>query len=284
MKESAMPASRRPLRALSALLLVGTTGLLFGASLGAAPAHAAASGTQWFDDAADSVLTVQNGEYVDGYGRQVVLHGFNVSGESKLAENKGLPFASVADAQKSAAAMRNLTGADSVRFLITWAYSEPRPGQMVHRRRRPVLGHRGRRLPARELRRVRDLGQEHHVERGRRGCRVRLLAQQDPDDVRGPDLRAGRIHRDGEDLAGVPQVWPQRSRVRPRARRRPVQRAVRGQVRLRTDQLDLGERHALAVLREIPHRDGRRGLAEQARVHRAERLLEHGHLLRAADW
>ena len=50
-----MPASRRPLRALSALLLVGTTGLLSGGALGAAPAHAAATGTQWFDDAADSV-------------------------------------------------------------------------------------------------------------------------------------------------------------------------------------------------------------------------------------
>jgi hypothetical protein len=130
MKESAMPASRRPLRALSALLLVGTTGLSSGGVLGAAPAHAAASGTQWFDDAADSVLTVQNGEYVDGYGRQVVLRGFNVSGESKLAENNGLPFASLSDAQKSAAAMRTLTGADSVRFLITWAYIEPQPGQI----------------------------------------------------------------------------------------------------------------------------------------------------------
>lgn len=120
---------RRPLRALSALLLAGVSGL-FGTSLGAAPAHADTSGTLWFDDAANSVLTVQNGEYVDGYGRQVVLRGFNVSGESKLAENNGLPFASVADAQKSAAAMRNLTGADSVRFLITWAYIEPQPGQI----------------------------------------------------------------------------------------------------------------------------------------------------------
>ena len=123
--------TRRPMRTLTALLLAGTTGLLFGASLAdPAPARAAAAGTQWFDGAADSVLTVQNGEYVDGYGREVVLRGFNVSGESKLAENDGLPFASVADAEKSAAAMRNLTGADAVRFLITWAYIEPEPGQI----------------------------------------------------------------------------------------------------------------------------------------------------------
>lgn len=126
---------RKPLRALTSLLLAAATGLL-GASVGAGPVHAAASGkagtsgTLWFDNAADSVLTVQNGQYVDGYGRDVVLRGFNVSGESKLAEHEGLPFASVADAQKSAAAMRNLTGADAVRFLITWAYIEPEPGQI----------------------------------------------------------------------------------------------------------------------------------------------------------
>ena len=116
-------------RAGAAALLV-TTGLV-GASLSAAPvAGAASSGALWFDGAADSVLTVQNGQYVDGYGRAVTLRGFNVSGESKLAENEGLPFASVADAQKSAAAMRSLTGADTIRFLITWAYIEPEPGQI----------------------------------------------------------------------------------------------------------------------------------------------------------
>jgi len=129
-----MSARRWP-RAASALLLL-TAGLLGATGGGAPAAHAAvraaaaatAADTQWFDDPADAVLTVQNGSFVDGYGRQVVLRGFNVSGESKLAENSGLPFASVADAQKSADAMRNLTGADSVRFLLTWAYIEPTPG------------------------------------------------------------------------------------------------------------------------------------------------------------
>ena len=126
----ALRTRRRRWRYVASTLLLLTPGL-FGASISAASAaRAASSGTLWFDNAADSVLTVQNGEYVDGYGRQVVLRGFNVSGESKLAENEGLPFASVADAQKSAAAMRNLTGADSIRFLITWAYIEPEPGQI----------------------------------------------------------------------------------------------------------------------------------------------------------
>ena len=125
----ALRTRRRRWRYLASALLLLTPGLL-GSSIGGASARAASSGALWFDNAADSVLTVQNGEYVDGYGRQVVLRGFNVSGESKLAENDGLPFASVADAQKSAAAMRNLTGADAIRFLITWAYIEPEPGQI----------------------------------------------------------------------------------------------------------------------------------------------------------
>jgi hypothetical protein len=125
----ALRTSRRRWRHVAAALLLVAPALL-DASLGGAPARAASSSALWFDNAADSVLTVQNGEYVDGYGRQVVLRGFNVSGESKLAENEGLPFASMADAQKSAAAMRDLTGADTVRFLITWASIEPEPGQI----------------------------------------------------------------------------------------------------------------------------------------------------------
>ena len=132
MATMALRTRRRRWRYLASALLLLTPGL-FGASISGAAAattKAASSPALWFDNAADSVLTVQNGEYVDGYGRQVVLRGFNVSGESKLAENSGLPFASVADAQKSAAAMRNLTGADAIRFLITWAYIEPEPGQI----------------------------------------------------------------------------------------------------------------------------------------------------------
>jgi len=88
----------------------------------------AASGAQWFDDTTSATLTATANGFVDGYGRQVVLRGFNVSGEAKLAENGGLPFASVADARSSAAAMRRLTGANAVRFLLTWAHLEPSPG------------------------------------------------------------------------------------------------------------------------------------------------------------
>jgi hypothetical protein len=82
----------------------------------------------WFDTGTGTV-TVSSGRLVDGLGREVLLRGFNVSGETKLDENHGLPFASTADAERSAAAMRRLTTANSVRFLLSWAYVEPRPGQ-----------------------------------------------------------------------------------------------------------------------------------------------------------
>ncbi|MFC8427780.1 endoglycosylceramidase [Streptomyces sp. NPDC057253] len=77
-----------------------------------------------------TALTVANGRFVDAAGREVVLRGYNVSGETKLAENKGLPFASVADAKKSASALRALGGGNSVRFLLSWAYAEPVKGQV----------------------------------------------------------------------------------------------------------------------------------------------------------
>ncbi|WP_086564100.1 cellulase family glycosylhydrolase [Streptomyces africanus] len=93
---------------------------------GVPPAAAApAPGSLWFDD---PTVTVKNGRFTDASGREVVLRGYNVSGETKLAENKGLPFASVADARKSATALRALGGGNTVRFLLSWAYAEPERG------------------------------------------------------------------------------------------------------------------------------------------------------------
>jgi hypothetical protein len=82
----------------------------------------------WFDNGTSTAVTVQGTNFVDGYGRQVTLRGFNVSAESKLDENHLLPFASTTDARNSAIAMKRLTGANSIRFLITWAGVEPTPG------------------------------------------------------------------------------------------------------------------------------------------------------------
>ncbi|MEU5575972.1 cellulase family glycosylhydrolase [Streptomyces coeruleorubidus] len=95
---------------------------------GVPPAIAAPPpGSLWFDDPA---VTVKNGRFTDASGREVVLRGYNVSGETKLAENKGLPFASVADARESATALRALGGGNTVRFLLSWAYAEPERGKV----------------------------------------------------------------------------------------------------------------------------------------------------------
>ncbi|WP_221350647.1 cellulase family glycosylhydrolase [Streptomyces beigongshangae] len=108
-------------------VLVLLTGLL---STAGTPSAAALPDDLWFDPAAAATLTVQNGRFTDGLGREVVLRGYNVSGETKLDENHGLPFASVADARKSATALRALGGGNSVRFLLSWAYAEPVRGRV----------------------------------------------------------------------------------------------------------------------------------------------------------
>ncbi|MFI1562007.1 cellulase family glycosylhydrolase [Streptomyces sp. NPDC020490] len=95
---------------------------------GAPPAAAASlPGSLWFDG---TPLTVADGRLVDGTGREIVLRGYDVSGETKLEENGGLPFASVADARKSATALRALGGGNAVRFLLSWAHAEPARGQV----------------------------------------------------------------------------------------------------------------------------------------------------------
>ncbi|WP_265559185.1 cellulase family glycosylhydrolase [Streptomyces hygroscopicus] len=110
-------------------VLVSLTGLF--AAPGARPAVAAAPvGSLWFDAQASASLTVRGGRFTDGLGREVVLRGYNVSGETKLEENGGLPFASVADARKSATALRTLGGGNTVRFLLSWAHAEPVRGQV----------------------------------------------------------------------------------------------------------------------------------------------------------
>ncbi|WP_079054338.1 cellulase family glycosylhydrolase [Streptomyces graminilatus] len=116
-----MSKSRVPL--LGVLVLV--TG--FVTTVGSQPARA---DTLWFDSPTSTTLTVQNGRFADALGREVVLRGYNVSGGTKLGENNGLPFASVADARKSATALRALGGGNSIRFLLSWAYAEPVRGSV----------------------------------------------------------------------------------------------------------------------------------------------------------
>ncbi|MFE2064846.1 cellulase family glycosylhydrolase [Streptomyces sp. NPDC059467] len=118
--------SMTSIRARLVVVLVVLCGFL--AVAGAPSASAATpSDSLWFDGTS---LTVQNGRFIDGQGREVVLRGYNVSGETKLEENSGLPFASVADAKKSATALRALGGGNAVRFLLSWAHAEPVQGQV----------------------------------------------------------------------------------------------------------------------------------------------------------
>ncbi|MER7834905.1 cellulase family glycosylhydrolase [Streptomyces sp. NPDC096040] len=114
------------IRARLIVVLVVLCGFLAVAGTPSATA-ATPSDSLWFDGTS---LTVQNGRFVDGQGREVVLRGYNVSGETKLEENSGLPFASVADAKKSATALRALGGGNAVRFLLSWAHAEPAKGQV----------------------------------------------------------------------------------------------------------------------------------------------------------
>ncbi|MGV9500282.1 endoglycosylceramidase [Streptomyces sp. NPDC003642] len=117
-----MPTMRARLLVVLAVLFGST------AVAGVPPATAAPpSGSLWFDD---PTVTVRDGRFTDVHGREIVLRGYNVSGETKLAENKGLPFASTADARKSATALRALGGGNTVRFLLSWAYAEPERGRV----------------------------------------------------------------------------------------------------------------------------------------------------------
>ncbi|MGQ4389524.1 cellulase family glycosylhydrolase [Streptomyces sp. SAS_270] len=117
------------LRARLLGVLVLLTGFLTAAGSAQPAAAEGLPDSLWFDEPA-AALTVANGHFTDGLGREVVLRGYNVSGETKLEEHSGLPFASVADAKKSATALRALGGGNSVRFLLSWAHAEPARGQV----------------------------------------------------------------------------------------------------------------------------------------------------------
>ncbi|WP_254714901.1 cellulase family glycosylhydrolase [Actinomadura sp. NAK00032] len=112
-------SSARPLRIVLAAAMVAAAGTV---AITATPAHA------------DVVVSPQQRNWVlrDAAGREVTLRGFNVSGSTKLYENGLLPFRSTADAAKSAQAMRDLTGANAVRFLISWEGVQPAPDRIDH--------------------------------------------------------------------------------------------------------------------------------------------------------
>ncbi|MEV7427431.1 cellulase family glycosylhydrolase [Streptomyces sp. NPDC091212] len=124
------PLARRRGPGRRSLLLGAALALLAAGAVGGPPAEAADGAPLWFDGVVATEISADGTRFTDGHGREVVLRGFNVSGETKLEENGGLPFASTADARTSAAALRSLTGGNAVRFLLSWAHAEPEPGKV----------------------------------------------------------------------------------------------------------------------------------------------------------
>ena len=63
--------------------------------------------------------------FFDASGREVVFHGWNVSGSVKLASRGFKPFENADDAARSFALMRQHTGANLVRFTLSWEGTHP---------------------------------------------------------------------------------------------------------------------------------------------------------------
>lgn len=68
--------------------------------------------------------------FYDASGREVVLRGWNVSGSVKLASRGFKPFANLADAERSFRLMRQHTGANLVRFTLSWEGTHPQVDQL----------------------------------------------------------------------------------------------------------------------------------------------------------
>lgn len=66
----------------------------------------------------------------DDQGREVYLRGWNVSGSVKLASRGFKPFESREDAAKAFELMKRHTGANLVRFTVSWEGAHPGPDQI----------------------------------------------------------------------------------------------------------------------------------------------------------
>ena len=74
--------------------------------------------------------TVSDPALFDASGRERLFHGWNVSGSVKLASQGFKPFKSRADAEHSFALMRRDTGANLIRFTLSWEGTEPAVEQL----------------------------------------------------------------------------------------------------------------------------------------------------------
>lgn len=73
----------------------------------------------------NGLVSVQDRVLKDGTGREQVLRGWNVSGETKIAEAGFKPFKTAEDTRASLRLMRARSGANAIRFLISWEGTTP---------------------------------------------------------------------------------------------------------------------------------------------------------------
>lgn len=85
----------------------------------ASPLHTADK-TLYLDD-----REYQDAAFFDASGREILFHGWNVSGSVKLASRGFKPFDNTDDARKSFGLMRQHTGANLVRFTLSWEGTHP---------------------------------------------------------------------------------------------------------------------------------------------------------------
>lgn len=69
--------------------------------------------------------TISDPAFFDASGREVVLHGWNTSGSVKLLSRGFKPFDNAEDAARGFGLMRHYTGANLVRFTLSWEGTHP---------------------------------------------------------------------------------------------------------------------------------------------------------------